>query len=65
MSYMGSTAIRGKNVVGGRRASRYPDRMRRASPEISSSSGLVQIGEQPCSVPAAYGEGPEVMDRRK
>lgn len=64
MSYMSSTAIRGKNLVGGRRASTISDRMLRALPE-SSSSGLVQVGVQPRKVSAAYGEGPEVMDRRK
>ncbi len=66
MSYMSSTAVRGKNVVGSQSQTIMPSQyMFRSLAEEATSSGLVQIGEEALNVSSAYAEGPEVMDRRK
>lgn len=66
MSYMGSTAMRGKNIVGSSpRAIMPSERMFQALAEEPTSSGLVQVGEKALDVSSAYSAGPEVMDRRK
>lgn len=66
MGYMSATAVRGKNVVGGQVQATMPSQyMFRASDGEAISFGLVRIGEKACDVPAAYGEDPEIMDRRK
>lgn len=66
MSYMGSTAMRGKNVVGSpSRAIMPSDGMFQALAEESNTSGLVRVGEKSRKVSSVYSASPDVMDRRK
>ena len=66
MSYMSSTAMQGKNIVGSPSGAIMPsERMFRGLTEEANPSRLVQVGEKVLDVPVAYSAGPEVMDRRK